>query len=141
MRSAKRTMKDTRPGIYAITSLSRFAFIAVLVGAAVAACASVRRHPRPDACSGDKFFYSDEFCSLQGACHEVGDGRCYERCTRDTDCHDDVLPECRALGLFAGGDFGGNDEVLICGSDDVPHRRTTRVETQARPPPVEGDIL
>lgn len=75
----------------ALSIFSSFAFAAILAGIAAVACGSVRLHTRPDSCPAHDFFYSDEFCSLQGACHEVGDGKCYARCSHDSDCHDRVL--------------------------------------------------
>ena len=66
------------------------------------------------------FVYRDRICGAlrpgagPATCTEVGDGLCHLRCQSDGDCPDSA-PNCHAVGLFLGGDFGCNGSVRICG--------------------------
>jgi len=74
-----------------------------------------------------EFVYRDEICSPfpDGgiACDEVGDGAVMLRCASSAQCPADA-PFCRVLGLFHGGDYNCNAQVLVCRDvdrNDCPH--------------------
>ena len=66
------------------------------------------------------FVWTDQMCPLGGSsCTDVGDGLCHAICESDADCVDPAFPHCSVQGLWKGGDFGCNGEVLICRSKSV----------------------
>jgi hypothetical protein len=51
------------------------------------------------------FVYSDMFCAGgMTTCKDVGDGKCYARCSSTADCTDPERSVCTKMYLFQGGD-------------------------------------
>lgn len=72
------------------------------------------------------FLYVDTSCApgLDASvdidrCGEVGDGRCYQVCSSDSDCQDPKRSRCAVIGLFAGTDFSCTQKVRVCRSSAV----------------------
>jgi hypothetical protein len=91
----------------------------------VASCTSKMRRvdaAPPDAgvCPDGWYQWNDQGGDTSGAGY--GDGQCYQRCSKDTDCHDPQRPSCTILGLFIRGDYNCNAGVLVCrcGADECP---------------------
>lgn len=108
----------------------------ILLGSALLVCAACSK----DRCSSEMLHRVDA-APAAGTCPDgwyrwddpsaatanagYGDGRCLQRCSKDSDCHDPERGSCTILGLFAGGDSSCNAGVLVCrcGDDECPSLR------------------
>lgn len=67
-------------------------------------------------CGEGQYLHSDLLGSVDGEHppEQVGDLRCYDTCTSDSDCHDPCLPHCSVQGLFSGTDFSCHETIRLC---------------------------
>jgi hypothetical protein len=72
--------------------------------------------PSPPCPSASWYVYRDTLCPYPNTgqtqhCSSNGDGLCYQDCSTKADCRDPLFPNCGAITVFGGSDFGQDRKV------------------------------
>lgn len=67
----------------------------------------------------DCWVFKDALCSPPTPCREVGDDRCYRRCTSNAECPDPAFPKCVTPQLWGYGDWCQPAMFRVCMKEEM----------------------